>query len=191
MKPGVAQRTALAPHTAAPASRQPSLAITEADQTAPVTRPGWTLIIAFLIACAVVADRAVIGLSTGGRGALELLTFVAPAVAIVVVARYGATRTLGFMKSPVFVLAVAPYLVLTFVLPVIGVMFHRYPERTLIAVTDATTAFSFLVLGAALAGTRMRQWRPWIALKLHDTGCDFAVWCSYKYLNSGLVAVGG
>lgn len=30
-----------------------------------------------------------------------------------------------------------------------------------------------------------------IDLNLHDAGCDFAVWCSYKYLNSGPGAVGG
>ena len=30
-----------------------------------------------------------------------------------------------------------------------------------------------------------------ISLKLHEWNVDFAVWCSYKYLNSGPGSVGG
>ncbi len=30
-----------------------------------------------------------------------------------------------------------------------------------------------------------------VSLNLHDSGCDFAVWCNYKYINSGPGSLGG
>jgi kynureninase len=30
-----------------------------------------------------------------------------------------------------------------------------------------------------------------VPLQLHDIGCDFAIWCTYKYMNSGPGALGG
>lgn len=127
---------------------------------------GHTAIIVFVIACAVVGDRAVVGVATGGRGALPLLTLMAPAAALFAVARCGMARTLAFVRSPIFLVGVVPYLGLTLILPFLGVMFNRYPERTLISGTEATTAFSFLVLGAAASTASLRQWRPWLVLAI-------------------------
>jgi hypothetical protein len=124
--------------------------------------PGRTLIFAFVLGCAVFSERAVVTVSTGGAGALGLVPIAALLAAAAVVLRYGARQTLGFMAAPRFVFAVAPYLALSALLPVLGVMYNRYPERTLWSVTEATAAFSFLVLGAALASSDNSGWWKWI-----------------------------
>ena len=136
------------------------------ERRATGTTTGVTAVIVFVFACALVADRAVLAIATGGRGALPLMTFMAPTAALWAVARHGTGQTLAFARSPVFLIGVLPYLGLAFVLPFLGVMFNRYPERTLISITEATTAFSFLVLGAAASTAPLRHWRPWITIAI-------------------------
>jgi hypothetical protein len=125
-------------------------------------RPGRPLIVAFVLGCAVFSERAVVTVSTGGAGALGLAPIAALIVAAAAVLRFGTRGTLGFMGSPRFVFLVAPYLVLDALLPVLGVMYNGYPERTLWSVTEATAALSFLVLGAALASSDDSGWWKWI-----------------------------
>jgi hypothetical protein len=137
-----------------------------ADRTASPTRDRSTWLIVAVIACAVLADRAVVAIASGGRGALPLLAVVAPLAAALIVARSGRERRLGFLSHPAFVFGVLPYLALTALFPVLGVILNGYPERTLLSITEATTALSFLVIGAALATSDERSWSPWLLVAI-------------------------
>ena len=53
------------------------------------------------------------------------------------------------------------------------------------AITNAAHAVG------AVAGFDMAHAAGNVPLSLHDWGCDFACWCSYKYLNSGPGCIGG
>ena len=125
-----------------------------------------TLLIPFAFGCAALADRLVVGVSTGGRGALGLVSVAVPLVAGTTIARYGSRRSLGFLAHPAFVWGIAPFLVLTAVLPILGVMFYGFPERTLLAITEATSALSFLVIGAALSSSDDHAWSRWLLLAI-------------------------
>jgi O-Antigen ligase len=125
-----------------------------------------TMLITFTLFCAVFGDRAVVGVSTGGRGALGLVAVAAPLVAAATVMRLGSRQTLGFLARPAFVWAIAPFLLLTALLPVLGVMFYGFEPRTLLAISSATSALSFLVIGAALSSSDARSWSRWLLLAL-------------------------
>lgn len=134
-------------------------------------RSSW--LIPFVLIAAVFADRAVVIVSSGGRGVLALLVVVAPMVAAIAVARHGFSRSLGFTSHPAFALGLLPYLVLTALLPILGVMLTGYPERTLLSITAATTALSFLVLGAVWSSSDRdssaadeHPWSPWLLIAI-------------------------
>jgi hypothetical protein len=145
--------------------RGPALSIPggrDAGEPIVAIAPRSTWIIPFVLASAMLSDRAFVTLATGGQGIFPLLAVLAPLAAIACVTRYGIERSLAFFTHPIFVVGVLPYLVLTATLPILGVMFHAYPERTLLSLTDATTAVSFLVLGAAAASNGERGWAKWL-----------------------------
>lgn len=135
-----------------------------AAEAGPARAPG--LLLAFVFVCAVFAERAQISIATGGRGLLPIVTLIAPVVAVATIARFGHARTLRFLSRPGFVLGVAPFLVLSALLPILGVIVNGYPPRTLLSVTDATTALSFLVIGAALTSARSSSWSRWLLLAI-------------------------
>ena len=114
--------------------------------------------IGFVLLCVLASDRAFVLVASGGQGMLPLLVAVAPLGALVALWRFGGQRCLGFVGHPAFVLALLPYLALTAIMPILGVLFHGYPERTLLSVTDATTAVSFLILGAAASMNAKEGW---------------------------------
>lgn len=132
----------------------------DAATAASETRSTW--IIGFVLLCVIASDRAFVVVASGGQGLLPLLAVVAPLGALVALWRFGTRRSLGFVGHPAFVVGLLPYLVLTAVLPFLGVMFHAYPERTLLSVTDATTAVSFLILGAAASSSARAGWAKWL-----------------------------
>jgi hypothetical protein len=129
--------------------------------TRPVVRPR-TLLIPLVIVLTILADRLQVSVSTGGRGDLALLDLIAPPVAIFTIARYGRARSLAYLRSPIFLLAVLPYVALSGALPIMGVIFYGYPERTLLSLTACTTVLSLLTVGAALSDRDDQAWARWI-----------------------------
>ena len=66
-----------------------------------------------------------------------------------------------------------------------GVQFRTGQVFDIRAITAAAHAVG------ALAGFDLAHAAGNLPLNLHDDGADFAVWCSYKYLNSGPGSIGG
>lgn len=66
-----------------------------------------------------------------------------------------------------------------------GINYYTGQFYNIEAITKATHE------AGAYAGFDLAHAAGNVPLQLHNWGCDFAVWCSYKYLNSGPGGIGG
>ena len=110
-------------------------------------------IVFFIISLyAALCERLFFRVSSGGRGILPVLELVIPLLAAVMLLLEQPGASLQFWKSRRFRLLFAPYLALTLALPFLGVLYHEYPERTIITSLPAFRALAFISFGCWLAG---------------------------------------
>jgi hypothetical protein len=96
----------------------------------------------------VFSDRLVFRMATGGRGMVPPTAFLIPplALAAVIIPFWDDLRPV--LRSRLFLLAWMPFLALTFLLPILGVLFGHYPSRSLFSSWSALLAVSYLAFGA-------------------------------------------
>lgn len=124
------------------------------------------LLVPFVLVFAVLGDRLQVGVAGGDQGgSIPVLILAAPIAAMMLVGRNGG-GSLRFLKHPAFVLCVLPYLTLSAVLPSLGVLANGYAPRTLLSMTEATTALSLLVVGSAITSVPLRTWAPWLVIAI-------------------------
>lgn len=134
-------------------------------ESAAIGRTGASALVAFTVLAALFSSRFSVPFP-GYDADVSIVTILAPLVAITTVVRLGSPRTLGFLQNSAFVLMVAPFLALMFVLPWFGVFFNGYGVQTLYSLTAVTTWVSFLIIGAAVSGAGARSWSTWLAVAI-------------------------
>lgn len=107
------------------------------------------IVVLLALAQSIFAERLIVHLATGGRGVIMISSLLDPwlTLALVVLPFFSDLRKA--LWTPTFAKYWMPFLGLTFILPVFGVMFMNYPFRTIYASWNAIIPFTFLIIGCA------------------------------------------
>lgn len=121
---------------------------------------GWAhLAVGAVVLLALFDQRLVIVAETGGRGAIPASTFVLPLLAAVLVLRFGPAPLAGIVSGRG--LPWAPYLLLTAVLPIVGVAIGAFPERAAFGAIEVIVAITTMTIGGATVVAMAGDEPPW------------------------------
>ena len=109
------------------------------------------LLFALILAYLLLNGRAVLRVSSGGRGIVPVLEVLIPIVVALLLLFEAGYGSLACLNTRRFRSRWAPYLALTIVLPLFGVLYADYPLRTIVSSLSGIRALSFLVLGCWIA----------------------------------------
>lgn len=139
----------------------------------PVTGSRWVahLLLITTFAYVLFDERFTLAVDTGGRGALQPVDFLVPLAGVFLFLGLGGIPGPRLFPANRRSLFWAPYVALTFVLPILGVFLRSEPPRTMYTSIVGTIEVSFILFGAwaAFSGAhvlRLAKWYAWIAILL-------------------------
>jgi hypothetical protein len=109
------------------------------------------IILISAVAYALFNRRIILGVSTGGRGNLQVLDLWIPTLALFISLGAGSDSTFKLIRRGYNSLFWMPYVVITVALPVLAIIFQNYPLRNIYTASQGLVAFAFIILGAWIA----------------------------------------
>ena len=101
---------------------------------------------------AIFSERLLVTLNTGGQGVIPIMNLCEPWVSLFLVVIPFRAEVKKALWTRTFVIYWLPFLGLTFLLPILGVVLVAFPVRTLFASWNGLVPLTFLALGCAGAG---------------------------------------
>lgn len=106
----------------------------------------WALALYILL-----AERLILRMETGGRGLLPLLAIATPVAIFAFGILPSGWRSFRFLLKRDFWVYWGLYIALKFLLPIVGVLLHGYPLRTLLSLLEAGLPLLFIWVGTWIA----------------------------------------